>query len=200
MMSSPFDLELLGVKMPDRETFLDDLDAHQIVQRIDSFHDRLRKELHLQVAPFAESYFLNLLALYPVSMCSKTMTSTLKLVAALFFFGSKPKGDQIKTPSDDDHAVRGLFPRIKPSPVQGGYSLEDLALIFDRNRSVIAEAIREKQEEALIELECATMRRENKKEVPAAEILTSEEKEVVIKEKAKALPASRRETRESLPC
>lgn len=169
------ELELRGVKLPDRETSLGDLTAQQIVEKIYAFHERLKKESHLDVAPFAESYFLNLIALYPVGMCSRNMTENLKLVAALFYFGSKPTEEDKKKVTEEDLKLKELFPNIAPSPVHAGYSYDDLALIFDKSKSSIIEAIKQKQEIAKIILEEAELRCESK--ITASERLAEEEKD-----------------------
>ncbi len=167
------ELELRGVKLPDKETSLGDLTAQQIVEKICAFHERLKRESHLGVAPFAESYFLNLIALYPVGMCSRNMTENLKLVVALFYFGSKPTEETTKI-TEEDPKIKELFPSIAPSPVHGGYSFDDLALIFDKSKSAIIEAVKQKQEEAQIMLEEAKLRCELEKTV--SERLSEEEK------------------------
>ncbi len=175
------DLELRGVKLPEKETFLGDLTANQIVEKINIFHERLRRESHLQVASFAEAYFLNLIALYPVSMCSRNMSDSLKLVAALFYFGSKPEKVEQDSTIEEDLKGKDLFPRNKPSPIYRGYSYEDLALIFERTRPTIFEAVHQKQEQAKIMLEEATLR--CKSEKVAYEELTEEEKRALVHEK-----------------
>jgi len=191
MSFSDFELELRGVRLPEKEAYLDDLTAEQIVCKINQFHERLRHESHLQVAPFAESYFLNLIALYPVSMCCKSMTDSLKLVAALFYVGSQPKKEKVATGVvEDDQRLKEFFPRNKPSLAQRGYSFEDLALIFERNKGAIAEAVREKQEEAKIILEEAALRCQRQSELPQSELpaletLTEEEKHKLVVEKTK---------------
>ncbi len=150
------ELELRGVKLPPRETLFEDLTAHQIVEKINAFHERLKREANIQVAAFAESYFLNLIALYPVSMCSKAMTDNLKLVAALFYFVSQARENNLIKSTDQD--LKEFFPVITPGSTRTGYTVEDLALIFDRPRSSIAEAVRQKQEEAQVMLEEAVLR------------------------------------------
>jgi hypothetical protein len=171
------DLEIRGVKMPPPETFLDDLTAAQIVEKINSFHMRLSRESRLAVAAFAETYFLNLIALYPVSMCSKTMPESLKLVAALFYFGSQPSEGEKRNPTEEDGKFKELFPSITPSPIYRGYSFDDLALIFDRSRTVIAEAIVKKEEEAKIILEEALLR--SKSETVSVEQLVDDGKKLL---------------------
>ena len=171
------DLELRGVKLPEKETCLGDLTANQIVEKINVFHERLRRESYLQVAPFAEAYFLNLIALYPVSMCSRNMTDSLKLLASLFYFGSKPEKTGEGKIIEDDLKAKELFPRNKPSPIHRGYSHEDLALLFERTRPAIVEAVHQKQEQAKIMLEEATLR--CKSEKVAYEELTEEEKKAL---------------------
>ncbi len=191
---SDFELELRGVKLPEKEAYLGDLTADQIVEKINQFHERLKHESHLQVAPFAESYFLNLIALYPVSMCSKIMSDPLKLVAALFYVGSQPPNEETATAAKDDQRLKEFFPRNKPSPVHRGYTFEDLALIFDRTKTAIAEAVRQKQEEAQVMLEEATLRCQ--KEQNALETLSEEEKHALVQGK----PGVEEKKRTSLPC
>ncbi len=165
------DMELQGVKFPEKETFLGDLMAQQIVEKISTFHERLSRETNLGVAPFAESYFLNLMALYPVSMCSRIMTETLKLVAALFYFGSQ-SAQQKKKQAEAE--CKELFPCITPSPAYDGYTFEDLALIFDRSRTAIVEAVKQKRKIAKVMLEEAALRCEAKQ--TALERIAEEEK------------------------
>lgn len=157
------EMELRGVKLPDRETCLGELTAQQIVEKINAFHERLKKESRLDVAQFAESYFLNLIALYPVSMCSRSLSEELKLVVSLFYFGSKPVKEEKSKTKADAGECKELFPNITHSHVHDGYSYDDLALIFDRSKSVICEAIKQKQEVAKIMLEEAMLRCESKK-------------------------------------
>jgi len=151
-------LELRGVKLPEKESYLEDLTANQIVEKINAFHERLKKESYLPVASFAEAYFLDLIALYPVSMCSKNMSDTLKLVAALFYFGSKPAKEENQETPQEEQTAKELFQRNKPSPVYKGYSFEDLALILDKTRPAIVEAVKHKGEEAKVMLEEANLR------------------------------------------
>jgi hypothetical protein len=184
------DLELRGVKLPEKESYIGDLTANQIVEKINIFHERLKRESHLQIAPFAEAYFLNLVALYPVSMCSKNMTDTIKLVTALFYFGSKPTKEPDVKASEDDLRAKELFPRNKPNPVYRGYSFDDLALILVRTRPAIVDAVKQKQEEAKIMLEEATLRCSSEK--ASLEELTEDEKRILIQqdneEKSRSLP------------
>jgi hypothetical protein len=187
------ELELRGVKIPEKETYLGDLTAEKIVEKINVFHERLEREPHLQVAPFAEAYFLNLIALYPVSMCNRNMTDSLKLVAALFYFGSKPAREQNGNASEDDLKAKELFPRNKPSQVYGGYSFEDLALIFDRTRVAIVEAVKQKRKEAKIMLEEATLRCASTQ--ASLEELTEDEKRILAPQKNEE-----KSRRSSLPC
>lgn len=194
MSFSDFELELRGVKLPEKEAFLGGLTAQQIVEKISQFHERLKHECNLQVAPFAESYFLNLIALYPVSMCSKTMSETLKLVAALFYVGSQPPKEESSAAAEDDQRLKEFFPRNKPSPIHRGYTFEDLALIFDRTKAAITEAVKQKQEEAQVMLEEAALRCQ--REQNALETLTDEEKHALVQGK----PAVEEKKRTSLPC
>ena len=74
--------------------------------------------------------------------------------------------------------AKELFPRNKPSPVYGGYSFEDLALIFDRTRAAIVEAVKQKRKEAKIMLEEATLRCASGQ--PSLEELTDDEKRILV--------------------
>jgi hypothetical protein len=194
------DLELRGVKLPEKETCLGDLTANQIVEKINIFHQRLMRESHLQVAPFAEAYFLNLIALYPLSMCSRNMTDSLKLIVALFYFGSKPQKMDPGNPEEEELKAKDLFPRNKPSPIYRGYSHEDLALIFERTRPAIVEAVHQKQEQAKIMLEEAMLR--CKSEKTALEELTDAEKIALgqAKIEAKSEQKIEEKSRQSLTC
>ena len=82
---------------------------------------------------------------------------------------------------EEDLKAKDLFPRNKPSPIYRGYSYEDLALIFERTRPTIIEAVHQKQEQAKIMLEEATLR--CKSEKVAYEELTEEEKRALVHEK-----------------
>jgi hypothetical protein len=157
-----YDLELQGVKFPEKETCLGDLTAQQIVEKIDSFHNRLTRESHLGVAPFAESYFLNLMGLYPVSMCSCVMSDKLKLVAALFYFGSQSVAFKKRKHAESD--CKDLFPIVSDKG-SIGYTYDDLALIFDRSRAVILAAVKQKRRIAKVILEEAAIRYKTKETV-----------------------------------
>ena len=150
-----YDLELQGVKIPEKETCLGDLTAQQIVEKINSFHNRLSRESHLGVAPFAESYFLNLMGLYPVSMCSCVMSEKLKLVVALFYFGSQSV--VFKKRKHGASECKDLFPIVSDKG-SIGYTYEDLALIFDRSRAAILAAVKQKRRIAKVVLEEAAIR------------------------------------------
>ena len=88
--------------------------------------------------------------------------------------------------------AKELFPRNKPSLVYGGYSFEDLALIFDRTRAAIVEAVKQKRKEAKIMLEEATLRCASGQD--SLDELTEEEKRVLAPQK------NEEKFRSSLPC
>jgi len=134
-------MEARGIRIPPSETDVSGLTAQQIIDKIRSFWDRCRKD-NSQDSDVAPIDFLELLEAYPVSMCSFHMTDSLKLLVALMYFDSKDK---------EDNAVSSDWE---------GYSMDYLALIFDRSKKTIHDCIREKEQEAKKILEEAKLRKE----------------------------------------
>jgi hypothetical protein len=151
------DLRNDGVILPTKETDVANLTAQQILDKINAFYERRKKESS-EISDFAEGYFLELMGYYPVSMCSYTMTEALKLVVTLVYFSSKPTEEEQK----------------ENDPWEG-YSYEDMALVFDRSKATIHEAIKQKEEEAKAMIQEATLRKEARKE--AMQQLIEEEKD-----------------------
>ncbi len=118
-------LESRGIILPKKETDLANLTAKQIIDKIEGFYRRVLSNWD----DFSEGNFLELLASYPVSMCSYTMTEPLKLIVALLYFESKP----------ENHKINNSWK---------GYSFDELAVIFDRSKATIHEAINQKELEA----------------------------------------------------
>jgi hypothetical protein len=152
-----------GIVFPQKETELGNLTAKQLLDKIDAFYLRFNPELTL--GDMAESYFLQFLTYYPVSMCSYNMTTALKLVIALIYFSNKPTEEEI----------------AKKNDLWDGYSYEDLALIFDRSKASIHAAIKEKETEALAIIQAAKLKSQVTK--AALQELIEEEKQRIKKTK-----------------
>jgi hypothetical protein len=129
-MSLNFLEETKKVNLPQKETNLEGLTAQQLIDKINAFYQRFDRLSNL--GDDAEGYFLQLLASYPVSMCSYGMTEQLKLIIALIYLDSKPTESELTKEND---------------PWEG-YSYEDLSLVFDRSKASIHEAIKQKETEA----------------------------------------------------
>lgn len=130
--------DVLGV--PRKETDLGNLTAQQIIDKIQSFYVRYGKE-DGHGSDFSESDFLILLVSYPVSMCSYSMTETLKLLIALIYFSQLPSEAAI-----EEAKAYAKANKCKMSSL--GVSFDELALVFDRSKATIHEAIKKKETEA----------------------------------------------------
>ena len=150
--------ERRGIKLPLRETDVSGLTSQQIIEKIRSFWERCKKETSqdVDVAPID---FLELLEAYPVSMCSFHMTDSLKLLVALMYFESRHK-EENPIPSDWE-----------------GYSMDYLALIFDRSKKTIHDAIKEKEQEAKAILEEAKLRKKAR-EIALKELIEEEKQKI----------------------
>ena len=112
-----------GIPLPEIETE-NGLSAKDIMDQIRSVYRKWGKKRD----DYAEAEFLELLYNYPQSMCSRHMTSTLKRLIAIVYFESK------------------LDPK-EENPLWNGYSYEDLAIMFNKSKAAIHEAIRQKEAE-----------------------------------------------------
>jgi predicted DNA-binding protein YlxM (UPF0122 family) len=156
--------ERRGVKLPPRETDVSGLTAQQIIDTIRSFWDRCKKD-NSQDSDVAPIDFLELLEAYPVSMCSFHMTNTLKLLVALMYFDSRDK---------EENTILSDWE---------GYSMDYLALIFERSKKTIHDCIKEKEAEAKKILEEAKLRKKAR-EIALRELI-KEEKLKLIQETTK---------------
>lgn len=152
-------LKSMGVKLPPREDNLDGLTAMQLITKIRDFYARFEKfeDAENELLPLD---FFELLSEYPVSMCAYNMNDTVKLLIALYYFH-----DRTGNPKENEFAL----------------SYEDLTIIFDRSKSSIHEAIKQKEAEAKRLLEEAKLR--SKAKEIALEELVKEEKEKLLKQK-----------------
>ena len=101
---------------------LDSLTANEIMDKIRDFHSRWEKSCD----DLAPTSFLELLHYYPISICKREMTDTLKTLITLAYFDSKPQNRK-------DHGE------------WKGYSYDDLSLIFCRSKASIHDAVKEKE-------------------------------------------------------
>jgi hypothetical protein len=145
-----------GVKLPQTENDFSNVKVEDLIGKMRSFYERFEK-VESADNEFAPMDFLELLTYYPVSMCSFHQTETLKLLIALFYYWDKQKESEEK---ENDYE---------------GYSMDYLSLIFDRSKSSIHQAIKDKEAEAKAIIEEAKLRTKAKK--IALEQLIEEEKQ-----------------------
>ncbi|MEM3443023.1 MAG: hypothetical protein QXM86_04115 [Candidatus Bathyarchaeia archaeon] len=152
-------LKKIGVKLPPREDNLDGLTVETLIGKIRDFYARFEKieNADNELLPLD---FFELLSEYPVSMCGYNMNDTVKLLIALYYFH-----DRTGNPKENDFAL----------------SYEDLTIIFDRSKSSIHDAIKQKEAEAKRLLEEAKLR-SKAKEIALQELI-QEEKEKLLKQK-----------------
>jgi hypothetical protein len=145
-----------GVKLPQTENDFSNVKVEDLIGKMRSFYERLEKVANAdnELAPMD---FLELLTYYPTSICSFHMNETLKLLISIFYLWDKQKESEEKENGYE------------------GYSMDYLALIFDRSKSSIHEAVRQKGEEAKQLIEEAKLR--NKAKKIALEQLIEEEKQ-----------------------
>ena len=149
-------LKNLGVKLPNFENEFSNVKVEDLIAKMRSFYTRFEKvqSVDNECAPFD---FCELIAYYPVSMCSFHQTETLKLLIALFYYWDKQKESEQE---ENDYE---------------GYSMDYLSLIFDRSKSSIHQAIKDKEAEAKAIIEEAKLRTKAKE--IAFQQLVEQEKE-----------------------
>jgi hypothetical protein len=151
-------LKSLGVKLPQTEDDLVNVKAEDLIGKMRSFYERFEK---VQSADneFAPMDFCELIAYYPASMCSFHQTETLKLLIALFYYWDKQKESEEE---ENDYE---------------GYSMDYLSLIFDRSKSSIHQAIKDKEAEAKAIIEEAKLRTKAK-EIALQQIIEEEKQKL----------------------
>jgi hypothetical protein len=154
-------LDILGQRfydLPAIERDLSKLTIEEIIEKTREFWHRYEKaSLINENAQFAPMYFTQLLAYYPVSLCKRDISDTLKLLIAMSYFGTKPKKD------DKD-------------PIWNGFSYEDLSIIFVRSKASIHAAIRDNKLEAIDLLQSVDLREEARKIAFSQLIIEEKEK------------------------
>ena len=133
-----------GVKLPQTENDFSNVKVEDLIGKMRSFYERLEKVENAD-NEFAPLDFLELLTYYPNSMCSFHQTETLKLLISIFYFWGRHKesGEE-----ENDYE---------------GYSMDYLSLIFDRSKSSIHQAIKDKEAEAKAIIEEAKLRNKAKR-------------------------------------
>jgi hypothetical protein len=148
-------LKSLGVKLPNFENEFSNVKVEDLIAKMRSFYERFEKVANAD-NEFAPMDFLELLTYYPASMCSFHQTETLKLLIALFYYWDKQKE------SEEEENEEGC-------------SMDYLSLVFDKSKSTIHQAIKDKEAEAKAIIEESKLR--NKAKKIALEQLIEEEKE-----------------------
>jgi len=150
-------LKNLGVKLPQTENEFSNVKVEDLIGKMRSFYERFEKVANADNEFAAPVDFLELLTYYPTSMVSFHQTETLKLLIALFYYWDKQKESEEE---ENDYE---------------GYSMDYLSLIFDRSKSSIHQAIKDKEAEAKAIIEESKLR--NKAKEIALEQLIEEEKQ-----------------------
>ena len=165
-----------GYDLPAIETDVSTLAKEEIFERVQDFWRRYDK-ITSSDDEFAPVYFVELLAKYPVSLCKRQMTDTLKLLIALFYFDSKPNPEE-------------------KEPIWNGYSYDNLALIFVRSKASIHDAIKEKEAKAKAILNHVQLRKKARE--IALQQLVDEEKERLRTERYNQDEEHKRGTRKKM--
>ncbi len=170
------------IKLPAYET-CDGLNSEDLIKEVRSFYLRLDKS-HGLVCEFAEGFHLDLLARYPVSMCRRDISDTLAYVMALIYYTNIPSDIDMQEYRIEyakwerqEKWERSLRP--PDEPVQQ-FSMEDLAVIFNRSRATVFQALKRKENEVHDLVQNTKLREEAREE--ARKLLIEEEK-AKLKEK-----------------
>ena len=191
-MSTLFMLRKKNIPLPETEQE-DGLTAKDIMNKIRSFY----RKFESKNVEFVDSDFLELLLNYPNSMCSRNMTETTKMLVTLIYFESKPtekkKKHRIeikKLQKQLESNQLGSFGRtqieaeikaIKSYDYWPGFSYEHLAIMFDRSKATIHDAIRQKESQVKQLLRDSNLR--GKARSIALEEMIKEEKLKLLEQK-----------------
>ena len=105
-------------------------------------------------------YYTQLLSYYPVSMCQRHMSDTLKLLIAMSYYANKPK--------------------VAEKDSWNGFSYESLSLVFVRSKASVHSAVRDKGLEAKDLLTGDPLREEARK-IAISQLI--EEEKAILREK-----------------
>lgn len=168
-------LKATGYELSPRETDFSDLTTKEIMDKIAEFMSNTNPK-HEELIPD----FWQLIANYPVSMCQRKMSDTLKLLINLFYHYKPPKIKQKdKLHQELWDSVRERFNK------QGFFSYEQLAILFMRSKASIHDAIQEKEAEVKQLVEEVNNRRYARS--IALEELVAEEKLKLLQKTSKGI-------------
>lgn len=163
-------LKSTGYDLPPRET-VEDLTIEEIFYKIEEFMSNANPKHEDLVFDFWQ-----LIRQYPVSMCKRQMSDTLKLVINLFYHYKPPKINL------QDRDMNELYQAMRQQ-WKGLYSYETLAIIFCRSKASIHDAIKEKEAEVKRLVEEVNMRR-HARSIAFQEVV-AEEKIKLLKKSSK---------------
>lgn len=147
-------LELLktsGYELPPRETDFSELPTKEIMDKIKEFMDNANPKYELLVFDFWQ-----LIADYPVSMCERKMSDTLKLLITLYYFWKPPRVHTEYLDMDERECARLSERELKKVLMakvtdklqsEHQFSYEELGIIFMRSKASIHDAIQEREAE-----------------------------------------------------
>ena len=133
-------LKKTGYELPPRETGFENLIAKEIMDKIAEFMSNANPKHEELVFDFWQ-----LIAEYPVSICERKMSDTLKLLITLFYNYKIPYVKQ------KDRKQQELWDAVREKYNKEGcklrYSYEQLGILFMRSKASIHDAIEEKEGE-----------------------------------------------------
>lgn len=173
-------LDILGPRsydLPPIERELSELTVQEIIEKTREFWHRYEKASdNNDDNELAPMYYVQLLTYYPVSLCKRNMSDTLKLLIAMSYFVTKPK-------NEEERERYGW----------NGFSYESLGLIFVRSKASIHAAVRDKELEAKELLEGVELREEAQK-IALKELI--EEEKQKLRQKGRITKGMTKQTNE----
>ena len=129
-------LKKTGYELPPRETDFSNLTTKEIFDKIAEFMSNANPKHEDLIFDFWQ-----LIAEYPISMCQRKMSATLKLLITLFYFYKPPSVDTVKLKDKWEKELWQCFCK----QFKGWYSYEQLGILFMRSKASIHDAIEEKK-------------------------------------------------------
>jgi hypothetical protein len=174
-------LKALGIELPPPEDG-STLYAHDLLNEINNFWKRYKMASPgLEYVPIDH---MELLLTYPVSMCKRDLTDTLKTIIALCKF-TRPIGLSKHTKNPEEQRLMTYLEEHYPEP-----SYEELSLLFNRSKATIFDAINEKEVVAKNQVAQDQARREARN--IASQQLIDEERQKLLDEKQKKEQSDKR--------
>lgn len=171
-----------GYELPPRETDLSTLTTKDVFDKINEFMLSCNPKYEELVFDFWQ-----LIVSYPISMCKRRMSDTLKLLINLFYHYKMPNltfAD--KNENELWQSVRQKFGD------QSFYSYEQLGILFMRSKASIHEAIKEKEAEVKQLIEEVNTRRHARS--IALQELVAEEKLKLLEKTSKGIEKTNEQT------